>query len=809
MARSKGPEPVRSGQGLLLGLAFLSGVSALIYESVWIRWFRVLLGSTTQASAVTLAVFFGGLALGAAWAARRAARSTRPLREYAWIELGVVLAALWVPLLLALVEPWYPLLRRACGEHAGLILALEVALAAVAALPAAFLLGATLPLLATALLGDQGELGRGASRLYALNTLGAAVGAMLGSLLLPEWIGVPATYAVALTASLVVGTGAWFARAPAPPVKLETLATSSTPRPGFGPLALAAASGFAVLAFEVLLIHALGQLHSHSAYSLGLVLLTALIGLSIGAALVSASAGRIASTTLLRASLAVTAVLIALTPWAQARFGQGVLLLGLSVFVVGGLVFPLTFRLVTAGAAGTRLGGLLACNTLGAIAGSLAASHLFLPAAGVWRSLGLLALVYGLATVAVPGSLRVRLAGFVPACAGLMLVALGPFSPWKRPDVRLAPGDTLLALERTPDGIVSVVENAEGNRRIKIDDVYQFGGSAEHAVAERTGHLPLLLHPAPRTVAFVGSATGGVAGAGVLHPLERIDLVELVPAVQELGARHFTATNRNVHHDPRTRLVVEDGRNHLRTTAERYDVVVEDCFVPFQPGAASMYTRDHYEEVRARLTERGVFCQWLPVYQLDERNLRIIAATFESAFPGATLWRPHLRPQFPVVGLVGFAGEAPSVAELATRAEELRQLGLEDRLVTDARNLWLLHVGAVAHLFAESERPRPHTDARPYFEFVASRTPVQALEAFRYQGWPRLCDALARRAPAPGEPFADRPHALALGGNALLRANLAQVGGSEQHMRQSWGEVLRHLPPDVLLVRDPSFSGLW
>lgn len=809
MARSRGQEPVRSGQGVLLGLAFLSGLSALIYESVWIRWFRVLLGSTTQASAVTLAVFFGGLALGAAWAARRAARSRRPLREYAWLELGVALAALWVPLALTLVEPWYPALRSACGERTGLLLALEVALALAAALPAAFLLGATLPMLATALLGEPSELGRGASRLYALNTLGAAVGAALGALLLPEWIGVPATYAVALGASLLVGAGAWVARVPAPITSARTASPTVAARADGGPLLLAAASGFAVLAFEVLLIHALGQLYSHCAYSLGLVLLVALVGLSLGAALVSASAGRIASATLLRASLACTALLIALVPWAQARFGQGVLALGALVFLIGGLVFPLTFRLVGGGQAGARLGGLLASNTLGAIAGSLAASHLLLPAAGVWRSLGGLALVYALATVLVPGGLRARLTGFVPTCAALLLVTLGPLSPWKRPDVRLAPGDTLLALERTPDGIVSVVESADGNRRIKIDDVYQFGGSAEHAVAERTGHLPLLLHPDPRTVAFVGSATGGVAGAAVAHPVERIDLVELVPAVQELGARYFAATNRNVHHDPRTRLVVEDGRNHLRTTATRYDVVVEDCFVPFQPGAASMYTRDHYVEVRARLTEHGVFCQWLPVYQLDEINLRIIAATFESAFPGATLWRPHLRPQFPVVGLIGFAGEPPAVERLAARADELRQLGLGDRFVTDARNLWLLHVGAVAHLFDEGSRPRPHSDARPYFEFVASRTPAAALDAFRFQGWPRLCDTLARREPAPGEPFAERPHTLALGGNALLRANLAQAGGLETHVRQSWAEVLRHLPPDVLLVRDPSFSGLW
>ncbi|MEQ1895664.1 MAG: hypothetical protein ABL998_24255, partial [Planctomycetota bacterium] len=520
-----------------------------------------------------------------------------------------------------------------------------------------FLLGATLPMLVTAFLGEGAAAGREESRLYAVNTLGAAAGAVLGAFLLPEWLGIGATYACAALLSLGVGACAWFLRVPKPATSAS--AARSVDRAASGTLLLAAGSGFSILAFEVLLIHALGQLYSHCAYSIGLVLLVALVGLGLAAAFVAASVERVASVTLLRASLALSAVLFVLVPAAQERLGQGVLVVGALLFLVGGMVFPLTFRLAPPGPAGTRVGGLLAANTLGAIAGSLAASFVLLPVVGLWKSFAGLGVLYALAAVLVATDRRARLVTLAPLAAVFLAVAASPLSPWTRPSVKLAPGDTLLAVAGSSDGIVRVVESADGNRRIKIDDVYQFGGSAEHAVAERTGHLPLLLHPAPKRVAFVGSATGGVAGAAVAHPVERIDLVELIPEVQELGARFFAETNRAVHSDPRTRLVTEDGRNHLAATAERYDVVVEDCFVPFQPSAASMYTRDHYEEVRARLTERGVFCQWLPIYQLDETNFRIIAATFLAVFPEATLWRPHLRPQFPVAGLIGFAGAPP------------------------------------------------------------------------------------------------------------------------------------------------------
>jgi spermidine synthase len=374
------------------------------------------------------------------------------------------------------------------------------------------------------------------------------------------------------------------------------------------------------------------------------------------------------------------------------------------------------------------------------------------------------------------------------------------------PSVTLQPGESLLALREGPHGLVSVVESADGNRRIKIDDLYQFGDSREARLSERTGHLPLLLHPAPRRAAFVGSATGGVAGAGVLHPLEELELIEIVPEVQELAAHFFTATNRGVHADPRARLVDEDGRNHLRASRTSYDVIVEDCFVPFSPGAAAMYAREHYRDARARLTERGVFCQWLPVYQLDERMLSVILATFLAEFPEGTLWRPHLRPHFPVVGLVGCKGRLPSASEIEGRTRELARLGIEDPWVTDARAVWLLYLGPAAAFFVGGERPRPHTDAHPHYEFLAARVSPRDLATFRYADWIRTSERLVHGEP---ELFPGRPPAPALGAAALQRANLAWAGGAHAHVERSWNEARQHLPPEILTLGDATFSDVW
>ncbi len=812
--RSPNAAPAVPARVALLALAFASGAAALIYQAVWIRWFRLLFGSTTYASSATLTAFFGGMALGAAFFGRLAARSPRPLRAYGWIELGVALSALWVPLVVWLYDPLYPWLYEQLGERRGAFVAVKFALALAALLPASVALGGTLPLLASALLGGSEALGKQGTRLYALNTLGAAAGAALGALLLPEWIGITATYAVALGLTLVVAGASFALRAqdrPAQSVSAtpQVLVSAARAPVAASAGAIAFASGFGFLAFEVLLIHALGQLYSHSAYSLGLVLLAALLGLGVSAALVSRSDGRSEPRALLGRCLALQAALLLAFPWILRLVGPLALVAGALAFVVGGMVFPLTFRLVSGGHPGRRLGVLLAANTVGGILGSAGASFVLLPLVGLWRSIGWLGLLYGAAALFTGGALRARVAPLALPALLLLGLGLSGRDPWRTPSVTLRPGESLLALAEGAHGLVSVVESADGNRRIKIDDLYQFGNSKEALLAERTGHLPLLLHPAPRAVAFVGSATGGVAGAAVLHPVTRIDLIEIVPEVQELAASHFAATNRGVHRDARTRLVTEDGRNHLRASTERYDVIVEDCFVPFMPSAAAMYTREHYRDARARLTEEGIFCQWLPVYQLEERTLAIVLATFLAEFPQGTLWRPHLRAHFPVVGLVGSAGELPSVAEVEQRARALGALGIEDPWVTDPRALWMLYVGPVAAVFEGVDAPRPHRDGHPYYEFVASRSAPADMARFLYLGWVRLSERLAQAPARARDPFAARPPASALGAYELVRANLAWAGGSREHAQAAWAEAKKHVPADLLAVRDYTFSDVW
>ncbi len=860
--------PTRRGppHGLLLLLAALSGVSALVYEGTWIRWFRLLFGSTTHASSATLCAFFGGLAVGAALFGRFARRTRNPLRAYALVELGVAVSALWVPLAASLYDPFYAGLYERFAGRREVFTAVKLGLALLAMLPTSVLLGGTMPLLAAAVVGEGRRLGRLGSRLYAVNTLGAALGAPLGALVLPERVGLGATYGIAVGVTLLVGGASWAAarrrpasadvgttadaatraagsEAPRGPRRKETTAgapradastagassgtpagastadaatagassgaSTAAPRSLRAPLLLAAASGFGVLAFEVLLIHASGQLFTHSAYTYGLVLVLVLVGLGLGAALVSWTADRVGAAALLRGSTLAVGVLLLLVPFAVRALGPWVLALGFLVFLVAGLVFPLTFRLVDGGHAGERLGLLLAANTAGGILGSLAGSFLMLGGLGLWPSLGWLAVLYAGAALCVSGPRTARVRAALVFVVALSAVRLGPADPWRLDPVVLRDGETLLALEEGATGIVSVVESADGNRRIKVDDSYTFGDSRNKPLAERMAHLPLLLHPAPGHVAIIGSATGTVAGGALLHPVEQIDLVEIVPEVHDVAAEWFAHVNRGVHADPRTRLVTEDGRNHVRAAPHAYDVIVEDLFVPTRPTAAAMYTREHYRDARERLADGGVFCQWLPVYQLDEETLLVVVATFLEVFPEATLWRPHVRPHEPIVGLVGIRGAAPHAEQVEARARELAALGIDDPWVTDPVAVWMNYLAPAAHVFDHRPDAPVHHDGHPFFEFMTARFEPRELSRYRYEGWVKLCDALTKRTPRDDTVFPDRPRHVQLGANAMLRANLAFAGGAKDHAQTSWREAMEHLPPHLLTARDASFGDLW
>jgi spermidine synthase len=204
---------------------------------------------------------------------------------------------------------------------------------------------------------------------------------------------------------------------------------------------------------------------------------------------------------------------------------------------------------------------------------------------------------------------------------------------------------------------VSVVEDAEGVRRLRIDNRQQEGDSASLLADGRQAVLPLLLHPAPRRALFLGLGTGVTASSAAEDAAIVVDAVELLPEVVEASA-HFTRSFGGGASNPRLHSVVGDARRYVRTNTQRYDIVVADNFHPARSGSGSLYTVEHFLAVKSRLAPGGLFCQWLPLHQMDLQTLRSVVRSFIAVFPGAGAMLATNSLETPVIGLVGRSDDA-------------------------------------------------------------------------------------------------------------------------------------------------------
>jgi spermidine synthase len=715
---------------LLYAIFAASGCAGLIYQVMWARAFGVVFGNTTRAAAVVLAAYFLGMALGNGLGGRSAQRSrSSALRRYAWIELGVALSGLAVLAWLALYRAHYPDLYRATLASPGTLTAIQWLLAAAALGPPCLGMGATLPFMARAVVAHEAHLGVRLTTVYALNTVGGVVGVLLSGFWLPVAVGVRGSSLCAAALNTIAALAAF--RVASGLVESGTTPSPPPARPGVangaGWLALlAAASGFGTLALEVAFTNLIVNASDGSVFSFALVLASFLVSLALGSALVPRLAARAGSAwTIVAVGAGLGSLATLLAPeicervwgsagasWSEGPFAAAVeLVLIVAAVVVPaaicvGMVLPATW-LAAAGAvetSGARVGRLTSWNTLAGVVGSLAAGFVMIPWLGVGGSMlclaGLYAAIAALALAA--GGARPRRGLALGAL--LAFASLAGLRTWQIVPVQLPDGFRLTALDESGGATIAIIENDRRARYLVMNSRYVLGGSNGVSVHRSQGELALALHGDARDVAFIGVATGMSVSAILDHPeVERAVAIELVPGVARL-AREFREENRAVLDDPRVELRLGDGRNHLFGSDRRYDAIVGDLFVPWHAGTGTLYTVEHFTNVRERLRERGVFVQWIQPDQTSPEELRSIAASFLAAFGGAELWLNETQPRRRLLAFVGYRGRAGSDRE---------ELGALRRLCgTEVLRAW--SAGA----------PR-NTDDFPFIEFSAARSHLQ------------------------------------------------------------------------------------
>lgn len=684
-----------------------------------------LLGASGESVARVVGVFFLGLAIGAAIGAIISRRCRRPWLVLAWAE-GLIVVCCVPMLLLPQLTAWiWPtvgieILTSPAGGW------LKLGLSTMAVLPPAVGMGFFLPLAAHGLLGRGHRLAQHGNWLYASNTFGGVLGLVVISIwLLPSF---GATNAMVITLSLngLVIIGCLALHRYKGDAVGQSIGPNLVPSPSpesttwWRPvLGFSFFSGWSLLAWEVLAIEVISLVAPISFFATSSILTCIILLLALGAWLVPHGLRRgLTPDGLLRWTLLCGGIAAALTPlwfyllssWVGvlepsrhvavffAKTTLFSLIIGAPLFLLAGWVFPLTTALLdqkVGDTHGRRWGWLLAINGLGGVLGAETAYRFLMPTVGLYPSFALIGMCSIIAyPILSPAQSPLGKVFNGATLSGAAVVAVLIFTLYPRlPVINPHAGMSLLAMKSGREGSVAVVEGPRTGRAIVLQNQYILGSEAARIQQERQGFLPLLLHPAPEKVTFIGLATGITPAGALLHPtVETVTAVELSPLVTHFANDYFSEWSRGLFTDPRVNIVVEDGRTIIAAMDNSEDVIIGDLFLPWGPGEGRLYSLEHFQAVRRALAEGGIFCQWLPLFQLTEEQLVWIETTFAQVFPHRIRVINDFDAHSPMLGLVGIKADKWPWQEVENAWQTFASVsGRDHRSLSDPR-LWPAHI---------------------------------------------------------------------------------------------------------------------
>jgi spermidine synthase len=652
---------------ILLILFAGSGCAALIYEIVWFQLLQLAIGSSAVSLGALLGTFMGGMCLGSILLPKKISARHHPLRVYAYLELGIGV--------LGLLVLWaIPVLDRVYAAVASLGLQgvfLRAVVAAVCLLPPTLLMGASLPAIARWIETTPS----GISWLgffYGGNIAGAVFGCLLaGFYLLRVYDMAFTTYVAVFVNAAVGGIALLLARSTyyQPSAAIATVPVrADDARTVYLVIGI---SGMCALGAEVVWTRLLATMMGATVYTFSVILAVFLVGLGIGS-----SAGALLARSIVRPRVALglcqflaaagvgwTAFMLAdsipywpvntilsSSPWFTfqidlVRSFWAVL----PATIMWGASFPLALAAVAApGEDPGRLAGeTYAANTVGAILGALAFSIAIIPLAGTRDAERLLMTFSAIAAILALAYLGKAFAGYM--LAGSVVIAMLIWSaddvPWLslaygRRSITTTDAGQPLYIGEGMNASVVISQLPGGQRYFHVSGKVEASTEPFDMRLQRMlGHISALVDKDPRSVLIVGFGAGVTAGSFTTYPdISRIVICEIEKLIPPAATQYFGLENYQVMRDRRTDIHFDDARHFVLTTAEKFDIITSDPIHPWVKGAATLYSKEYFEECKRHLKPGGVITQWVPLYESDPDTVKSEIATFFDVFPNGTIW---------------------------------------------------------------------------------------------------------------------------------------------------------------------------
>jgi predicted membrane-bound spermidine synthase len=665
----------------LLAVFVVSGFTGLIYESIWSHYLQLFLGHAAYAQTLVLAIFMGGMAFGSWAIAHWSGDIRRLLWGYVLVEALIgVFGLIFHPLYVAATDYSFAAVIPALSTPLSIQL-YKWTLGALLIFPQSVLLGMTFPLISGGLIRRWPQRpGETLATLYFTNSLGAAVGVLVSGFVLIAWVGLPGTIRTAgwlnLVLALAVGLTVRGQGEPAPKAR-----GSSAPQDrgdGLASWLVVAAflSGVASFLYELGWIRMLSLVLGSATHSFELMLAAFIFGLACGGLYVRRRIERIADPlgyvawvmiimgTLAALTLAAYNLSFDAMAWflrAFARTPDGYLGFNLVSQVIcavimipatfcAGMTLPLLTReLMRRGSGERAIGTIYSANTLGAILGVLATTHVLMPAIGVKGVILVGAAIHiGVGLSRVIG--RVRRAPPAAAALAGCLAAFALTGLLVHPDpLRMTSGVYRTGSATIPEGAVvdylrdgktatiSLVQK-EGRVTIatngKPDAGIQMGPgepSPDEVTMVMAAALPLSMQPHPLRVANIGFGSGLTTHTLLASDrVQRLDSIEIEPFMVQAARQGYLARIHNVFEDPRSHIVIEDARTFFATSHQPYDLIVSEPSNPWVSGVATLFSDEFYDRITHYLTPDGYFAQWMQLY---ETNTGIVASVVKALAP--------------------------------------------------------------------------------------------------------------------------------------------------------------------------------